>query len=105
MGHLPWHLSCMGGRLCMGHCTPACSAHERDLPAGSTGRQGQGLPTGLPHAAAGRPNWLEGAADLAWQQGTLLPPDRIHSDLQQRKPQCTDLETELAGRKSPCAAS
>ena len=82
MGHLPRH--CCKGRLCMGHCTPACSARERDLPVGSSGRQGQGLPAGLLQAAAGRPSWLEGAADLAWQQGTLLLPDRIHSDLQQR---------------------
>ncbi len=58
VGHLPWHSlagdnSAWDGPM---HCTQACSTHERDLPAGSMGRQGQGPPAGLLHAAAGRPS-------------------------------------------------
>lgn len=55
------------------HCTQACSTHERDLPAGSMRRQGQGLPTGLLHASAGGPAGLEVRQPLPSSRDEPLP--------------------------------
>ena len=58
-----------------GLCTayrPSCTP-ERDLLAGSMGRQGQGLPTGLLHAGAGGPAGLQVQQTLPGSRDEPLP--------------------------------